>query len=142
MFISTPSPDGDGVDKTPPPSPGTGSGAVDAYMQRISPTPSAASMLELLAFEREMDTGCCLRAIDAALDANARNWNYVKTVLETKKAQGIRTAADWDRMEEDRMDRKSRRVSVQSRNEPEAPEYDTSDLDRLWEEMQGSGAAL
>lgn len=122
----SPSYDGDGDEKNPPPPPG----AVDAYMRRVNPTPSPASMAELLAFERELGTEVCVRAIDSALDENHRTWSYIKAILTAKRDAGVRSAADWDRLEAQRMDAKARRTAQQKQAE-EAPPVDVGDLDWL-----------
>ena len=110
--------------------------AADTYMAKINPTPSPASMQELLDYERELGTDVCLRAIDAALDAGARSWNYVRSVLQAKKIQGIRSAEDWDRQEADRMDAKARKVRKQAAlAEPAGVDY--GDIDRLYDEIRG-----
>ena len=119
----------------PPASP-----AADAYVAKINPTPSSGSMQELLAFERELGSDVCLRAIDTALDNNARSWNYVKAVLQRCKDAGIKSLEDWDRNEAARMDRKAKRRK-DAGGEPDYGPPDTSDLDRMWEEMQKAGEA-
>lgn len=98
----------------PPPK----SRAVDAYMSSISPTPSAASMMELLEFEEDMGADVCIRAIDKALDANARNWNYIKAILTSCKEQGVKSMQDWDRLEEQRRDAKHRKVDKSESSNP------------------------
>lgn len=111
MLLSPPSPVGEVVDNKPTAAEARGSRseAVRVYCELISPTPSPASMRELAEFERSMDTGCCLRAINAALDANARNWLYVRQILRDKQAAGIRTAEEWDRREADRLNARARK---------------------------------
>ena len=121
-------------DVTHPPLPREKSGAVDAYMARINPTPSSASMYELLHFEGELGTDVCLRAIDEALDANARSWQYVKAILRAKQEQGVRSLADWDRLEAQRMDAKARRTAQQQQAE-EAPPVDVGDIDLVLREI-------
>lgn len=56
---------------------------------------------ELLAFLNTMGPECCIRAMDEAVEAGAINWRYVRGVLEKKRAQGVRSIADWDRKEEE-----------------------------------------
>lgn len=114
QMLYTPPPVGVGVYKPPKPEAGAKqSEAVRVYCELISPTPSPASMQELMEFERNMDTGCCVRAINAALDAGARNWLYVRQVLRDKQAAGIRTAEEWDRAAAD-WDRAKARQSAQT----------------------------
>lgn len=143
QMLLSPPPSDEGVGDRPSTPPTERGGAVDAYMRLISPTPSMASMRELLDFEREMDTGCCLRAIDAALDANARSWNYVKTVLESKKAQGVKTVEDWDRLEAQRMDARHRKTAREAAAASEADAGpDLGDLDWALEEMRRDGIEI
>jgi DNA replication protein DnaD len=73
---------------------------VDAYLNKISPTPSQTSLEELTAYVNTMGKDCCLRAIDKALDAGVRNWYYVRKVLRVKASQGVRCLADWDAIDE------------------------------------------
>lgn len=80
--------------------------AVEAFCNKINPTPSERSLAELESFEAQMGTDCCLRAIDEALDARATNWNYIRQILRSKLDQGVRCIADWDKLEEKRNARK------------------------------------
>lgn len=73
---------------------------MNAYMDKISPTPSTSSIDELEGYVEQLGQDVCLRAIDEALDANARNWKYVKAVLQDKQRNGVRSLADWDALEE------------------------------------------
>lgn len=72
---------------------------MDAYMNRIDPTPSPSSMDELKGYVTLMGPEVCIRAIDAALNAKAANWNYIRRVLMNKASQGVRCIADWDALE-------------------------------------------
>ena len=72
---------------------------MNAYMNRIDPTPAPSSMDELKGYVDLMGAECCIRAIDAALNAKAANWNYVRRVLMNKASQGVRCIADWDAVE-------------------------------------------
>lgn len=130
----SPSDEGDGAKKSPPPP----SRAADAYMRRVNPTPSPASMAELLEFERELGPEVCLRAIDAALDENHRTWSYIKAILTAKRDAGVRSAEDWDRLEAERMTAKARQTAKAEGYDPEkmqAP-MDFGDLDWVLKEME------
>lgn len=118
------------------PTPPTESRACDAFMAKISPSPSSASMQELLEFEREMGSEVCLRAIDAALDNNARTWSYVRAILRAKKEAGVRSIEDWNRMEAQHMDRKQRRVQGETADQPEIDNFDTSDTDKIFKQIE------
>lgn len=75
---------------------------MSSYMDKINPTPSPTSIDELKGYIGFMGAECCLRAIDSAIDAGARNWNYIRAILRSKQAQGVRCIADWDKTEEAR----------------------------------------
>lgn len=137
-LISPPSPDGEVVDIAPASAEAIGGKAVSAYMAKISPTPSPSSMRELLEFERELGTEVCLRAIDAALDANVRTWPYVRAVLEDKLCRGIRSGEDWDRLEAARMTAKARQTAKAEGYDPEKMQApaDFGDNEALFREME------
>ena len=114
--------------------------AVCAYLDMISPTPSSSSMRELMEFEKDMGSDVCLRAIDEALDANVRSWPYIKTILKTKKDQGVKSAEDWDRQEADRLNAKHRKTAQAAEgynpDVMQAP-MDFGDNDAIFAEMDG-----
>ena len=84
----------------PPPPPGR---AEEYFRQRIDPAPSASSMEKLREFEVDLSPEVCIRAIDEAVNAGKRSWNYVAAILLRKQEQGIRSLEDWDRAEAQRM---------------------------------------
>lgn len=100
---------------TPPPM----SRAVEAFCNKINPTPSERSLAELESFEAQMGSECCLRAIDEALDARAANWNYIRSILRSKLDQGVRCIADWDKLEEKRNARKPDRADAAGGTSPD-----------------------
>lgn len=57
---------------------------------------------ELEGFLQDMGPECVRRALDAAEGAGRLNWGYVRGVLARKREQGARSAADWDRLEQER----------------------------------------
>lgn len=75
---------------------------VDAYRNRINPTPSPSSMDELKGYVQSMGRECCIRAIDAAVDSGKASWTYVRAILRSKASQGVRCIADWERTEKER----------------------------------------
>lgn len=117
--------------------------AVCAYLDMISPTPSSSSMRELMEFEKDMGSDVCLRAIDAALDANVRKWPYIKTILEKKKEQGVKSVEDWDRQETDRLNAKHKKTAQAAEgynpDVMQAP-MDCGDLDWVLKEMEEQNA--
>lgn len=68
---------------------------------------------ELEFFVESMGHECCLKAIDIALDANARNWKYIKAILQDKKNKGIKSLAEWDAVES-RIQEHTYRSSIQN----------------------------
>jgi DnaD/phage-associated family protein len=69
------------------------------YMNQIEPHPSYSSTESIKAYVKEIGPDVCLKAIEAAINAGARNWNYVNAVLQNKQRQGVRSLADWERQE-------------------------------------------
>lgn len=140
---TNPNPNAEAVDERaharvqPPPEKG---GAVEAYMARINPTPSSASMYELIDFEKKLGTPVCLRAIDEALDANARTWTYVKAILRNKEANGVTSLEEWDRQEAERLNAKHRNVATKATEEEDngfRGPTDLGDNDAIFAEMEG-----
>ena len=86
---------------------------MDAYMNRIDPTPSPTSMDELKGYVDLMGPEVCIRAINVALDAKAANWNYIRRVLMNKASQGVRCIADWDDLEAEREAQKAQATPKQ-----------------------------
>jgi len=77
---------------------------MSSYMDKIDPTPSSTSLEELKGYVEKLGGEVCMRAIDCAIDAGAdkRNWLYIRGILRAKQSQGVRSLADWDRLEEKR----------------------------------------
>lgn len=76
------------------------SAVFNAYFEKIGKTMTDGIRDDLLVFLSTMGPDCCIRAFDAAVEANKVSWNYVKRVLESKRDQGVRSIADWEREEE------------------------------------------
>lgn len=89
-----------------------------AYFEKIGDRMTERMRDELIAFLEVMGPGCCIRAMDEAIEANALNWRYVRGVLKRKQSEGVRCLDDWD--------------SVESRRQEAKPE---------WSKKKGSGAA-
>lgn len=77
------------------------SAVFNAYFEKIGKNMTDGIRDDLLVFLSVMGPDCCIRAIDAAVEANKISWNYVKRVLERKRDQGVRSIEDWDRKEEE-----------------------------------------
>lgn len=73
---------------------------MSAYMDRINPNVSEQLVAEMLGFLQTMGQECCLRAIQIAQDERKTQWSYVRGILRSKQAQGVRCLADWDAVEE------------------------------------------
>lgn len=72
---------------------------MNAFMNRIDPTPSRDCIDKLSAYIDVMGADCCLRAIQIADDNNARRWSYVHSILQDKCQQGVRNLEQWDALE-------------------------------------------
>ena len=73
-----------------------------AYLKRINPLPSGSCLKELRSYAEQLGEACCLRAMDEALDAKKANWSYIRAILQSKQAKGVRSIEDWDALEERR----------------------------------------
>ena len=76
-----------------------------AYLGKVNPTPSVASLEELKGYAETMGAECCLRAIDISLDEHKASWSYIRGILRAKASQGVKCLADWDRLETERRER-------------------------------------
>lgn len=72
---------------------------MNAFMNRIDPTPSRDCVDKLSAYIDVMGADCCLRAIQIADDNNARRWSYVHSILQDKCRRGVRNLEQWDALE-------------------------------------------
>lgn len=81
---------------------------VAVYCEKISAIPSTSCISELVGFSERLGAELCLRAIDIALDANARDWRYVKAILQRWQEAGYQTLADVDRAEAERQRKKGK----------------------------------
>ena len=77
-----------------------------AYLDRVNPMASQASLEELSAYVVTMGAECCLRAIDIALDEKRASWSYIRAILRDKAQRGVRCIADWDALEAKREEAK------------------------------------
>lgn len=111
-----------------------------AYREKISPTPSAACVQALTGYAATMGADCCLRAIDAALDAGKPNWAYLRGILRAKEAQGVRSLADWDRADADhqrqRQSQGSRPKGSPTSNDPSKFQKDLAWMDQFLAETE------
>lgn len=107
------------------------------YMDKISPMPSQTSIDELKGYMEKMDAECCIEAINIALDSGARNWKFIRSVLQNKLNQGVRSIEDWKRAEADFQQRKAQQTGggrgyQQKQDEPWSyPEYTKEELEAM-----------
>ena len=80
--------------------------AVSDYLNRINPTASPTSLEELSIFAAELGADVCKRAFDIALDNKKATWPYIKAILQDKQRRGIKSLAEWDASEAERITRK------------------------------------
>lgn len=72
---------------------------IAAYAEKINVQPSAMCLAELSEYAESLGEELCVKAMDIAMDFNARNWSYIRAILARWKAAGYRSAADVDRAE-------------------------------------------
>lgn len=77
---------------------------------------------ELINFCHSLGTDVCIAAIHRAVEVEARNWKYLKTVLSNCERDNIRSLADWERAEARRNNAKKR--SQAQNAEPENSKWD------------------
>lgn len=85
----------------PPPPPDCAS-VQKAYLDRINPCASQASLNALCEYARKMGPEVCLRAMDIALDEKKATWSYIRAILQDKYDRGVRCLEDWDALLEGR----------------------------------------
>lgn len=100
-------PDGGSTKKQEPPAPtekqeDPAALVLQDYLNRINPAASPASLDELRGFAQVLGAAVCQRAFDIALDEHKAQWSYIKAILRAKQQQGVRSLADWDRLEQQR----------------------------------------
>lgn len=95
-------------DKCPTHGEGEGEDEVVNYLiHRVELCPSPRCREELREFESVLGREVCLRAMDEAADAGKRSWAYIRGILRAKQEQGVRSLADWDRLEQARREGKA-----------------------------------
>lgn len=116
---------------------GQGLGRVmDAYMDRIYPTPSPMSMELLAGYVKTLGEAVCLRAIDRAVDAGGekRNWNYIHGTLRRLEAQGVKCLGDWETLDEKH--RSTQRQAKGAGGPVEGPTVNPDDVERMIQAAQ------
>lgn len=74
--------------------------AAAVYLDRVNTSASQMSLEQLSAYEREMGTEVCLRAMDIALDSKKATWPYIKGILSKWQSLGVKCLADIDRLDQ------------------------------------------
>lgn len=116
---------------------------IDAYRSRINATPSPSSMQELMGYVDQMGPACCIKAIDAAVDAGGKNWTYVRAILQSRLSQGVKSLEDWQRVDEEHERRKKASQPVKkgqiTSGDPAKFKSDLDWMDKFLEETEGNG---
>ena len=81
---------------------------MQAYLSKINPMASQASLDELRGYVDQMGPDCCLRAINIALDEKKASWSYIRGILCAKLSAGVKCLADWDELDRKREEAKKR----------------------------------
>jgi DnaD/phage-associated family protein len=79
-----------------------------AYLNKINPMASAASLDELKAFTADLGADVVCKAVETAVDENARKWSYIRAILRNWSEAGVKNLQDLERHEADRLTAKSR----------------------------------
>lgn len=116
---------------------------IDAYRNRINATPSPSSMQELMSYVDQMGPACCIKAIDAAVDAGGKSWTYVRAILQSRLSQGVKSLEDWQRADEEHERRKKANQPVKkgqiTSSDPAKFRSDLDWMDKFLEETEGNG---
>lgn len=75
------------------------SGAAAVYLDRVNASASQTCLEQLAAYEREMGTEVCIRAMDIALDNSKATWPYIRAILGKWQSLGVKCLADIDRLD-------------------------------------------
>lgn len=76
--------------------------AVRDFLDRVNPSTPYPMLQELAEFEKALGTAVCKRAFDIALGERKTAWSYVKGILRNCQSRGVRSLADWDRLDAER----------------------------------------
>ena len=109
---------GDGASNASNPFPRK-SEALAYYCQRINPTPSAECLALLEHFETEMGTDVCKLAMDRALDNQSPRWSYIRGILRSWSADGVKCLSDVQALDE--RYRKRRKAPVAKKSQGPVP---------------------
>jgi DnaD and phage-associated domain len=91
------------------------------YMDKIVPMPSPMSIDLLKSYTEDLGADVVCRAIEIAIDENARKWSYIRAILQNWTQEGVRSLDDVERLQAQRIASKNR---AGQRNAPDNP-FDT-----------------
>lgn len=74
--------------------------AVGVFLNRVNPNASPLSLQKLQAYERNLGTDICIRAIYIAIDDKIPKWSYIEGILQKWSQAGVKCIADIDHIEE------------------------------------------
>lgn len=97
-----------------------------AELLNLIPQASPMAMDELRGFYADMGADVCIRAIWIARDERNPSWAYIRGILRNRQSQGVRSIADWDRIEAQWQNQKKGK----SGGKPPNPEQE-----RSWSEL-------
>ena len=100
-------------------------------------------MQELIGYVDQMGPACCIKAIDAAVDAGGKSWSYVRAILQSRLSQGVKSPEDWKRVDEEHERRKKATQPVKkgqiTSTDPSKFRSDLDWMDKFLEETEGNG---
>lgn len=99
--------EGDIRARAKPPTPAVGV-VLSAYLDKINPAASQYSLDELAGYVEALGEAVCLRAIDKAVDEKKATWSYLRGILRSLQADGVRCLADWEARERRREEQRGR----------------------------------
>jgi DnaD/phage-associated family protein len=72
------------------------------YEQQMGSLPSSSAIDFLKSYTEDMGAEVVCKAIDIAVDANARSWPYIKSILQNWTTQKVKSLSDVNRIEAQR----------------------------------------
>ncbi|NLH02510.1 MAG: DnaD domain protein [Clostridiales bacterium] len=72
---------------------------MDYYMDKINATPSSASCEELLNYIPILGADVVIKAMSIALDEHKPQWSYIRGILRSWTAQGVKSLVDVQRLQ-------------------------------------------
>jgi DnaD/phage-associated family protein len=88
------------------------------YMDKINLTPSPMSVDQLKGYTEDLGADVVCRAIEIAVDENARKWSYIQAILQNWTRENVRSLDDVARLQAQRAASRNR---IRARAVPEDP---------------------